>query len=732
MTLDEYFKVFDKRAFDPNEFVKVTIGGKECSVRHVASTNAKKYSNKKHRAKHRESEAARVAEWRKGNPDKVRTQAEARGSRNYHRPFVTIDGEGQDFPGADLLDGNGNVYPLHRTVLWGAGGWMRRNSASQLAQGIGDPREGFELKSNWLGDNTKRPPGSDEIIEWLLSLPEKYGPDQGFPDGVNFVAFSFNYDVTQILADLPFHKSWEISRKKIFGTNKKTKYPTLYKQYAIDYLKSKWLKIWELRDPENPYKPKLDRNGEVKLKSNGKPEMEIDAINYICIDDTFGFYQSKFITATKPLIKQGYMAEADYKEIENQKENRSEFDRQPIEQIKHYCNLELVTLSKALTVLRDGFDKMNIRLRNWTGAGSPAASLIRAKGLKKDHYSPDIAVANITRQQEQAHRAFVGGRIEPIKQGFAMQRDLWLYDIASAYPNAMLGLPSMRDGEWKFHGSIPGGDLEEVASGSNVLSMFRIKWKFPDKGVDGKSIPFNPFPYRTKRGSILFPGAGHAWIMRDEIIAGLKWVKKFGLDADMIVVEEWSEFIPGNDEKPYAFVAELYEMRRQAKSQKEYDIVEKAIKLCINSLYGKTVQSVGGTDDAPPACACPYYGAATTANCRARLLEAAILDPHSIVTFMTDGIVSTRELKGLPRAKEIFEGDPPEGVTIDLGDWEFEKMAGGFFLMSGVYCIVHISGETKDRTRGANPMNFVFKKALQDLLLNDVLPEWKSNPAHAN
>jgi hypothetical protein len=151
----------------------------------------------------------------------------------------------------------------------------------------------------------------------------------------------------------------------------------------------------------------------------------------------------------------------------------------------------------------------------------------------------------------------------------------------------------------------------------------------------------------------------------------------------------------------------------------------KAIKLCINSLYGKTVQSVGGTDDAPPACACPYYGAAVTANCRARLLDAALLDPYAIVTFMTDGIVSTRELKGLMNAKEIFEGEPPEGTIINLGDWEFERMAGGFFLQSGVYCIVHKSGKTKDRTRAANPMEFIIKKPLKELMLNEVLPEWR-------
>ncbi len=216
--------------------------------------------------------------------------------------------------------------------------------------------------------------------------------------------------------------------------------------------------------------------------------------------------------------------------------------------------------------------------------------------------------------------------------------------------------------------------------------------------------------------------------MQKELAAGLKWAAKFFPDQnpnEMISVEEWSEFIPGNDEKPYAFVAELFKMRQEVKSRKEYDIVEKAIKLVLNSLYGKTVQSVGGTEDKPPSCACPYYGAAITAGCRARLLEAALIDPWAIVCFMTDGIVSTRELKGLPRAKEVFEGEPPAGVELNLGDWEFERMAGGFFLQSGVYCIIHKSGKTKDRTRGADPMKFLLRMPLKDLMLNRVLPEWR-------
>jgi hypothetical protein len=101
-------------------------------------------------------------------------------------------------------------------------------------------------------------------------------------------------------------------------------------------------------------------------------------------------------------------------------------------------------------------------------------------------------------------------------QGKALDRKLWLYDIASAYPSAMLLLPSMRDGEWKFHGELA-NDIEQTVPQVNILSTFRLKWKFPRKDatvcpklLNQRLIPFYPFPYRTKRKAILFPPEGHA------------------------------------------------------------------------------------------------------------------------------------------------------------------------------------------------------------------------------
>ena len=191
----------------------------------------------------------------------------------------------------------------------------------------------------------------------------------------------------------------------------------------------------------------------------------------------------------------------------------------------------------------------------------------------------------------------------------------------------------------------------------------------------------------------------------------------------------------GANERPFDFVLDRFEQRRRIKNESEragkYDIREKAIKLSLNSIYGKLAQSVG-REGRPPAVANPYYAAATTAyrrrrttgretlassgsytpasgrtpschrtnrlgsrramrpsqcidarsrrlnrlnfrcthrpraSLRWRLIEAALLDPHAIVFFATDGIVSTRELQGLSRVRK-------KGDAVELGDWEYSE-----------------------------------------------------------
>jgi hypothetical protein len=101
-----------------------------------------------------------------------------------------------------------------------------------------------------------------------LSLPEAHGR---FTEGLNFVSFAFNYDVTQFLAALalenfpcnPYEKVWEITRQRSFKSKKKLQGNTAvyWGPYAINYIKSKYFRLWKLRDPDNPRKPKLDKDG---------------------------------------------------------------------------------------------------------------------------------------------------------------------------------------------------------------------------------------------------------------------------------------------------------------------------------------------------------------------------------------------------------------------------------------------------------------------------------------
>lgn len=149
-----------------------------------------------------------------------------------------------------------------------------------------------------------------------------------------------------------------------------------------------------------------------------------------------------------------------------------------------------------------------------------------------------------------------------------------------------------------------------------------------------------------------------------------------------IRVTEALFFVPATDEKPFAFVQELFDLRASIVAEDEDDVRGVILKLALNSIYGKLAQSVGRKGN-PPAFASPWMAAAITAGTRRKLIEAALTAPNSIVCFATDGIVSTTPLA-------VFV--PP---TKTLGHWEHkEAKHGGVFVQSGVYAVI------KDQTKG--------------------------------
>jgi hypothetical protein len=702
----------------------------------------------------REKERERVKKWRLENRDKTRAQKRKARSANYHRPFVAIDSEGQNYPDDDILY-DGVRYPKHETYLWGAA--------------ADDDRSPVWLTAAETHGLDKRPLEAVEILDWLLDVPSRFGP-------AVYVMFSFGYDMTQILRHLPYKTVWEIVKRETFpnpegGKRKIGNSPVLWGDYAIRFTKGKSFEVWKLADPDKPYK-----------------DGRINKSAYIRIYDVFGFFQSSFSAVAKSMVDSNRATPEESAFIAAMKDKRDQFEKEDIQQNKAYTTRELRLLARMMGDLRKGFEETDLHLRHWHGAGAAAAALIEAEKLKA-LYGPDIAASNITPQQDAAHHAYFGGRIELLKQGYVENVVLHVYDIASAYPAAMVDLPSLAGGKWinRPGSEIPTASLAELRKAieaTSPVSMFKIKFQFPTcekDHIDARKavfIPLYPLPYRQKGGGILFPASGYGWFMRDDVLAAIAWLERFVPDFPRprkklakITAFNFDEawiFEPRIEgcanERPFDFVLDRFEERRRIKDESErsgkYDIREKAIKLSLNSIYGKLAQSVGGVLGKPeilaiieireeiqsrkiteevigfrvenpkiiksPPTANPYYAAATTACCRRRLIEAAINYPYAIVFFATDGIVSTRPLGDLARVRK-------KGDVVELGDWEYSEADGGLFVQPGVYTYGKISyDETSARTikpitkmRGADPKKYDATMKANQWLIENVLAAWR-------
>jgi hypothetical protein len=147
-------------------------------------------------------------------------------------------------------------------------------------------------------------------------------------------------------------------------------------------------------------------------------------------------------------------------------------------------------------------------------------------------------------------------------------------------------------------------------------------------------------------------------------------------------------FHPANDVKPFAFIRYHYDLRARINAEIREtgvsNVMEKILKLGMNSLYGKTAQSVGGKPSSPddpigepPGTACPWYAAAIAAGSRAELVLAALGAPHDVIWFATDGLMSKRPLTKLD-------------ITTNkkLGAWEETAVRDLVIYMSGGYTYI--------------------------------------------
>ena len=133
-----------------------------------------------------------------------------------------------------------------------------------------------------------------------------------------------------------------------------------------------------------------------------------------------------------------------------------------------------------------------------------------------------------------------------------------------------------------------------------MLSMFRVATR-----RFRLNLPFYPVSYRNSDGSVMYPPFVNGIYMRDDVLAAFEWRDTFARarrDADyafcpeggVIEVSEALFFEPADpNERPFAWVKELFDYRAELLKVDPNDVRAIVIKLMLNSIYGKLAQGVG-------------------------------------------------------------------------------------------------------------------------------------------
>lgn len=249
--------------------------------------------------------------------------------------------------------------------------------------------------------------------------------------------------------------------------------------------------------------------------------------------------------------------------------------------------------------------------------------------------------------QDFAYCSYFGGRFEMLQRGFIGRA--YLYDINSAYPDALANMPDITKGTWK-HG------LKKI-NNTALLGFFKIIAKIPDS----EYLPCFPFRLVTRSNDVLiFPsGSFVTYCTLDEI--------KNANPKHYKILESWQYFDDSPQYPMRDFIHKFYDQRMRL--IQEGNPLQLPIKIILNSIYGKLGQKITrkiGNLFNPVIFA--YITGYTRAKLYGFVLEHGIKD--DVVSFATDSILVTREIKT---------------NSENLGEFGFENTADNVYqLQNGI------------------------------------------------
>jgi hypothetical protein len=470
-----------------------------------------------------------------------------------------------------------------------------------------------------------------ECLRFIIEIQEAQ------PDAWH-VAFAFDYDANMIISDLSV-RELEMLRKNN---------AVWYREYRIEYMPHKWFRVTKRRP----------------LQGN------ITAT----IEDTFGFFQTSLVAALKKNIAD-HPDMAMLPEIEAGKDRRSTFTANDWRFIVKYWEIENRLFYALVGRLYENLydERVNLPITKWFGPGALASFTYRTRGIAV--HKADCGA----RIYDAARHAYAGGRFELFRAG--RHTNVYGYDINSAYPNAIAQLPSLANGHWVY---------VESPKSIERFGVYHVEMR-------GFPVQKNPAPlfHRDQRGNISFSWTTDGWYWSPEVEQLVKHHASMGMSMSregrysFIEIKEGWVFRENDPTiRPFRFVADMYDERKRMKAEKVG--AEMALKLCLNSLYGKMAQRAGWERNgkAPTWHQLEWAGWVTSLT-RAMLFDLMWrIGFEKLIAVETDGLYTTAtpEELGIINSKE-------------LGGWEVSHYDEMVYLQSGIYAKQE-KGEWSSKYRG--------------------------------
>lgn len=397
---------------------------------------------------------------------------------------------------------------------------------------------------------------------------------------------------------------------------------------------------------------------------NGKSLTIRKAKKSITIYDIAGFFKPDslyrsvklFLDETQPLLIRSQFDALDFFD------GITELDR-----LKNHAVFEANYVAKLAHVLNANLLSCNITLSRFHGASALSSYILAKSKARKEYHNYRYRRQLPPPMHKALMQSVFGGRAEQMKIGTI--KDVYVYDINSAYAAAALLLPPMLTKpvmlfDWQPH----------------PFSFWYCEYDFTKTDLYYGLLPNRELTNFTK---FKLKGSGFFWQPEIQFIVD-NYPECIKVSHGYAIETGAANFT--ND------IQKFYDLRLQL--QAANDPTQRILKLALASLYGKFCQHNGKGYYYNL-----FYAAFITSHTRAALLKAVRGNERSVICFQTDAIHVDKPL--------------PLDLTDKLGAYKLSRFDAVTYLDNGVYQCYRGGDPVKTKTRGFR--HFDFAKCLSEL-----------------